>query len=97
MTTLELHDPTGGIEITRLHAPRLDTLDGKKIGFITNQEWQAHRTLPLLRSLIEADFPTAELLAVDLFPTGNEKISKQDTIDRVTAAGVDAVVVGAAA
>ena len=28
MTNLDVFDPTGAIEITQLHAPRLDGLDG---------------------------------------------------------------------
>lgn len=97
MVQLEFYDPSGAIEITQPHAPRLDGIAGKKIGFVTNEQWQAFRTLPLLKQLFEADFPGIEMLPIDAFPQGNGLIGEEDTARKVKAAGVDAVIIGNAA
>jgi hypothetical protein len=94
---LEFHDPSGAIEATASHAPRLQSLDGKRIGFLTNEQWQAYRTLPLLKALFEEDFPGAELLPIDTFPQGNANIGTEETAELVKRSGVDAVIIGNAA
>jgi hypothetical protein len=97
MITLEFHDPSGAVEVKRAHAPRVASLAGKRIGFVSNEQWQAYRTLPLLKSLLEADFPGVEVLPIDAFPQGNALIGSEETAELVKASGVDAVVVGNAA
>ncbi len=97
MVQLEFHDPSGAIEVTVPHAPRLDTLKGKKIGVVTNEQWQAYRTLPLLKSLFEEDFPDVEILPLDAFPQGNALIGEEDTAKQIKKSGVDAVIIGNAA
>ena len=97
MVTLEFYDPSGVIEVTQAHAPRIDTLEGKRIGFVSNEQWQAFRMLPLLKEMIEADFPGAEVLPVDAFPQGNVLIPTEETAAVVKKSGVDAVIVGNAA
>jgi hypothetical protein len=97
MVKLDFYDPSGGIEITRPHAPRLDTLANKRIGIVTNEQWQAFRTLPLLKKLFEQDFPGTEVLPIDAFPQGNALIGEEETAKLVKKSGVDAVIVGNAA
>ena len=97
MVQLEFHDPAGAIEITQLHAPRLDSIAGKKIGIVTNEQWQAYRTLPLIKSLFEQDFPGAEILPIDTYPQGNAVIGEEETARLVKNSGVDAVIIGNAA
>jgi hypothetical protein len=97
MVKLEFHDPSGVLEVTQAFAPRLDTLAGKRIGFVSNEQWQAFRMLPLLRDLLKADFPTAELLPIDAYPQGNVLIPTEETAKLVKQSGVDAVIVGNAA
>ena len=97
MVNLEFHDPSGAVEVKQAHAPRIASLAGKRIGFVSNEQWQAYRTLPLLKSLLEADFPGVEVLPIDAFPQGNALIGTEETADLVKASGVDAVVVGNAA
>src|SRR5262245_5585061 len=97
MVQLEFHDPCGALEITQPHAPRLDTLSGKKIGIVTNEQWQAYRTLPLIKSLFEQDFPDVEILPVDAYPQGNAVIGEEETARMVKQSGVDAVIIGNAA
>lgn len=90
----EFHDPTGTLDVTQSHAMRVNTLTGKKIGFLTNEQWQAHRMFPLLKSLIETDYPGAEVLPIDRFPIGNAEIPKESTAALVKELEVDAVIVG---
>lgn len=97
MINLEFYDPSGALEVTQAFAPRVDTLDGKRIGFVSNEQWQAFRMLPLLRDLLKADFPTAELLPIDAYPQGNALIPTEETAKLVKQSGVDAVIVGNAA
>jgi hypothetical protein len=94
---LEFHDPSGRIEVKQPHAPRLPSLAGRRVGLVSNDQWQAHRMLPLLKSLLEADFPGIQVLPVDAFPQGNAVIGSEDIAARVKASGVDAVIVGNAA
>ena len=97
MTRLEFYDPSGALEVTQPHAPRLATLEGKRIGFVSNEQWQAYRTLPLLKSLIEKDIKGVEVLPIDAFPQGNGLIGNEETAVLVKKSGVDAVIVGNAA
>ena len=66
---MEFINPTGGTEIIHTHAERLDTLDGKTIGFLTNDEWQAYRTLPVIKEALEDQF-NVKVLALKTFPVG---------------------------
>ena len=51
MTKLEFYDPSGTLEVTQPFAPRLSSLEGKRIGFVSNEQWQAYRMLPALKSM----------------------------------------------
>ncbi|MBI4081390.1 MAG: hypothetical protein HY423_02140 [Candidatus Lambdaproteobacteria bacterium] len=97
MPTMQVHNPTGATEIERVHAPRLDTLAGKTIAFLSNDSWQAHRTLPLVMKLLQARYPTAKFLPPSTFPTGNVNIDKDETVAMAVAQGADAAVIGNAA
>ena len=97
MVTLEFYDPSGALEVTKPHAPRLALLEGKRIGIVSNEQWQAYRMLPLLKSMFEADIPGIEVLTVDAFPQGNALIGTEETAALVKRSGVDAVIVGNAA
>jgi hypothetical protein len=97
MITLEFHDPSGAIEVKQPHAPRLATLTGTRIGFVSNEQWQAYRMLPLLKGLLEADVPGVTVLPIDAFPQGNAVIGSEETAALVKASGVDAVIIGNAA
>ena len=94
---LEFHDPSGALEVNVPFAPRLDTLEGKRIGIITNDQWQAYRILPMIKTWLEEDFPGIEVLPLDTFPQGSAFIGTEETAGIVKASGVDAVIIGNAA
>jgi hypothetical protein len=97
MIELEFYDPSGCLEITQQFAPRLPSLDGKRIGFLSGDQWQAHRTLPMLKALMEADFPGIEMLPIDAFPQGEHAVGADSTIQQVKESGVDGMIIGNAA
>jgi hypothetical protein len=97
MVKLEFHDPSGVLEVTQPHASRLSTLAGKRIGFVSNEQWQAYRMLPMLKESLEADFPGVTVLPIDTFPQGNAVIGEEAVARQVKMSGVDAVIVGNAA
>jgi hypothetical protein len=97
MTKLEFYDPSGTLEVTVPFAKRLDSIEGKRIGFVSNEQWQAYRMLPLLKELLEKDFKGVEVLPIDAYPQGNALIGNEDTAALVKKSGVDAVIVGNAA
>jgi hypothetical protein len=97
MVTLEFHDPSGRLETRQPHAARLASLEGKRIGFVSNEQWQAYRMLPLLKTLLERDFAGIEVLPIDAFPQGNALIGTEETAAQVKQSGVDAVIIGNAA
>ena len=94
MVTLEFHDPSGRLEITQPFAKRLDMLEGKRIGIVTNDQWQAYRMLPKLKSMLEEDFKGIEVLPLDAYPQGNLLIGTEETAKVVKKSGVDAVIIG---
>ena len=97
MVNLEFHDPSGVLEVTQPHAPRLASLEGKRIGFVSNEQWQAYRMLPLVKEALEADIPGVTVLPIDAFPQGNAVIGEEEVARLVKISGVDAVIVGNAA
>ena len=97
MITLEFHDPCGTLETREPHAPRLGSLAGKRLAFVSNEQWQAYRMLPLLKGLLEQDFAGVEVLPIDTFPQGNALIGTEETAALVKRSGVDGVIIGNAA
>jgi hypothetical protein len=91
---LEVYDPTGGMEVTQVHASRLDTLAGKTICELSINAWQAHRVLPEIRRLLQDRFPTAKFIPFTEFPVGNEGADSDKTADLIVKRGCNAVIIG---
>ncbi|MEO7727501.1 MAG: hypothetical protein ABIS45_09640 [Burkholderiales bacterium] len=94
---LEFHDPSGTLDTATPHAPRLESLAGKRIGMLSNGQWQAYRMLPMLKTMLEADFVDIEVLSEDNYPQGNNVIGTEVVARQVKDSGVDAVIIGNAA
>jgi hypothetical protein len=93
MAALTVFDPSGATEITRLHAPRLETLANKNIAMLSDDMWQAHRILPLIREYLESTYGL-EVIPETAFPMGSTPMDRDETADMFVERGVDAVVVG---
>ena len=91
--TLEVYNPTGEIEITEHHAPRLDTLEGKTICELSDSRWEAHRTFPLIRELLQKRFPTAKFIPYTEFPGGHD-IEREETANLLVKRGCDGAIIG---
>ncbi|MBI10138.1 MAG: hypothetical protein CMM55_11475 [Rhodospirillaceae bacterium] len=94
MDALEIFDPTGATEVINLHASRIDTLAGKTVAFLSDDMWQAHRMLPLVREKLQEKYPDATFIPETEFPMGTQQIDTEETVDMVVARGADAVIVG---
>ena len=97
MAALEVHDPSGAVEVERLHAARLDSLEGKTVVFLSDDMWQAHRMFPLLEEALGTRYPGVRIIRETEFPMGSTEIDREETADLIAARGADAVVVGNAA
>ena len=92
--TLEVFDPTGGYEITKLHPARLNTLEGKTICEISvGGAWQYDRTFPLIRELLQNKYPTAKFIPYTEFPVGAVWPDKK-TLNLIKEKGCQAAIIG---
>ncbi len=91
---LEVYDPTGAMEISQIHAPRLNSLAGKTICELSDDTWQAHRVLPEIRKLLAEKFPSAKFIPYTEFPMGNTGIDSEKTADLLVKKGCQAVIIG---
>ena len=92
MEPLRVFDPSGATEVTHLHAARLESLAGRTIAVLSNDMWQAHRMLPLLRDMLQAR--GASVIPENEFPMGNVLIDRDETVSQVIARGADGVLIG---
>lgn len=65
LVTLAVLDPTGAYEVTQLHAQRLSTLNDKVVCEISSYNWEWERTFPVIRELLQKQFPTVKIVAWD--------------------------------
>lgn len=94
MHAMEVFDPSGAMEVINLHAPRLDSLAGKTVALLSDDMWQAHRMLPLIREKLQAQYPDATFIPETEFPMGTREIDTEETVDMLVARGAEAVIVG---
>jgi len=92
--TLELFDPSGAFEVVDMHAPRLESLEGKTICEISNGSWEDERTFPLIRELLQEQFPTATFVPYTEFPVGTAEIQEPGLDELAMSKGCDAAIVG---
>lgn len=97
MPELRFYDPSGTLQITQSHAPRLATLSGKRVALLANGEWQSVRALAVLKDCLEQDIAGIHVLPPEDFPEGNAVLSEPSTLELLRKAEVDAVIIGNAA
>ena len=91
---LEVYDPSGGLTIEELRAPRLDILEGKTICELTTGSFEYDKTSPVIREALQKRFPTAKFIPYTELPIGIAPIDSDKTADMVKAKGCQAVIVG---
>ncbi|MBI4332745.1 MAG: hypothetical protein HY673_15855 [Chloroflexi bacterium] len=91
---LEVYDPTGPIEITELHASRLDTLAGKTVCEISNGKWEIERIFSRIRALLQQKYPDIKIIPYTEFPEGTHEIQDQRIADLVRQKGGQAAIIG---
>ena len=94
---LEVYNPSGSTDIKYVHAPRLDTLNGKTIGELTNGLWQYERTFPLIREMLKKRFPGVNIIPYTEFPQGVHNIDIGNIGEVMKGKGCDGVIIGNAA
>ncbi len=67
---LSVYDPTGAIEVTQLFSPRLGDLNGKTVCEVGDGMWEDARTFPVIRALLQKQFPTIKIIPYDKVPYG---------------------------
>jgi len=93
---LEVYNPTGAVEITELHAPRLEDLHGKTICELSDRVWEDFRIFPRIRELIGERFPGTKIVPYTEIP--NIYGIEEDALVRILKEkGCDAAIVGNAA
>ena len=68
----EVFDPRGSLEVTQLHAHRLDSLSGKTICELGDAKWEDHRIFPVIREMLKKRFPDVKIIPFNKFPYGYE-------------------------
>ena len=94
---MDIYDPSSATEITELYSPRLNSLDGKRIALLSNDSWQAHRTLPLVGDMLKTEYPSIEIIPYEEFPIGNAVIDSDASVERAKELAVDGILIGNAA
>ncbi len=96
VVSIEVYDPTGTIEVTECHAPRLADLSGKTVCELSDRVWEDYRTFPLIQELLQRRFPNAKIIPYSEFPSAYGV--EGDVLRKVIKEkGCDAVIVGNAA
>jgi hypothetical protein len=90
---MEVFDPSGTSEVSVAFARRLDTLEGKKIGLLSNGMWRADPALSVVASRLKEQYPSATLVHI----AAPERVQSEEVIAAIARERFDAVVVGNAA
>lgn len=97
MVLLEVFDPGGRIGAATPHAPRLSELAGKTICELSDGAWGDDRTFPLIRELLQKQFPTVKIIPYTQFPVGGDKFDIDEIGKIIKDKGGQAAIIGNAA
>ena len=95
--TLRVRNPSGMVAGILAHAKRLDDLNGKTIGELSNGMWEDRRTFPVIREALRKRFPDLKIIPYTEFPVGSEQIEQEGVVEQLLQSGCQAVIVGNAA
>jgi hypothetical protein len=94
---IEAHDPTGGVEVSELFAPRLADLNGITVCELANRMWESERTFPVIREALMRRYPTMKIVPYTETPFFDERLSLEElakVADTVKSAGAQAAIIG---
>jgi hypothetical protein len=98
LVKLRVHNPSGVLETSVLHADRLDTLDGKTICELSNGAWQFDRIFPFVREQLKKQYPTVKILPYDEVIGSRSELENLEYVSKVLKEkGCQAVIAGMAA
>ena len=92
--TLTVYNPTGSFQVSQSFSPRVSDLNGKTICELSNGSWESPRTFPLIRELLQNQFPTAKFITFEQFPDIPSGSDVEGLEDLVKAAGCEAAILG---
>lgn len=94
--TLTVHEPTGAYEVTQLHAPRLETLEGKTVCEIASYNWEWAATFAVIRVGLKREFPTVKIVPWDRMGIDSRADEENHALvaRQVREKGCQAVIVG---
>ena len=92
--TLKVYDPTGQTEVSHEFNPRLETLEGKTIGFVSDGIWQDDRTFPVIKEILEERYPGIKIYDQHNFGIGNDAMTDPSVAETALELGLDGVIVG---
>ncbi len=95
--TLEVYNPSGTVEVSSRYAPRLDSLKGKTIAELSNFRWEAARTFPVIRELLQKRFPDLKIIPFNENPSIYYGTEPEKAAEILKKKGCDGVIVGNAA
>ena len=93
--SVEIFDPTGALDVSQLHAPRLEDLNGKVVCELANAHWEDYRILEAVRREMLRRFPDVTIVPYTEFPYGYE-IDDERVAAMVKEKGAHAVVLASA-
>jgi hypothetical protein len=92
--TLEVYNPTGLLELSQLHAPRLDSLEGKTICELSDLIWRDTETFPIIRDLLQERYPDLTIIPYTELPMGKYNIDFDGLGEIAQEKGCQAVIGG---
>ena len=97
MHALEVFDPSGATEITKLHAARLGGLEGKTIAFMWDYLFRGDEIFPILEAELSAAYPNMNFVGYTTFGSTHGSREGQiiaDLPDTLAEHKVDAIISG---
>lgn len=96
--TLNLYNPAGTTNTSQLHAPRLNTLEGKTICELSNASWEYNRIFPVIREQLRKLYPTLKIIPYEETISNKSDIENLDLVTKILKEKrCDAVICGMAA
>lgn len=91
--SLDVFNPTGAVDVTNLHASRIPDLKEKTVCLLSVHMWEANRTFPKIKNLLEDKYPSAKVVPHKDLPN-LYGVEKDVLMDAIKQHGCDAAILG---